>query len=176
MRNNIRSQEHQKLIEWTWMSNVMGSEFISTKRLRSSGFRGVWCWGRKMAAARWCGPWALYTSLPRAQAPRPRYSESLAILNLAFSSYSCAFANAFPSLWNIHLFSAPTAFMELEFKLFPYISFMIISSLKAEPCLSHLNSTKVLQHYFILICNKEICNLIIELFIKICWMEIQMLL
>lgn len=91
MRNNIRSQEHQKLIERTWKSNVMGSEFISKSAINkeTQEFWFPWCLalGQKDGSCKhWCGSWALYATLPHAQAPRPRYSESLAILELTFSS------------------------------------------------------------------------------------------
>lgn len=99
----MRSREHQKLTERTWMSNVTGSEFISKSAVSDETQESwvPWCLvlGQKDGSCEhWSDPWALGASLPRAQAPRTRYSESFALLELAFSSYSCAFANAFPSL------------------------------------------------------------------------------
>lgn len=96
-----------------------------------------------------------------------------------FHTFPCL-CTCFSFCWNTHysLFKPSRLcsyhIMELEFKLSLYISFLIVSSLKAGPCLSHLNSTEVPSQYFI--CSKEICNLITEWLIKIHEIEILTLL
>lgn len=133
----------------------MRSEFISKRAINKEIFRSFFltcclmlC--RKMVAESSCmtpGPstQTLCTGPEDSLFWIPCYSGTGIFFILLCLCKHFSFPLKYPlSLTQGVLFSAPTAFMELGFKLFVYISFMIVSSLKAEPCLSHLNSTKVL--------------------------------